>query len=81
MCRTIVTHILLAARMLITRKWKSNISPSVLEIIDLAKQNFTFENLLAHRHGNKQLFDHRWNLWTLWAKKTLTILKLLTVNR
>lgn len=38
-----ITHILLVARMLITRKWKTNLSPNVPEVIDMVKHNFAFE--------------------------------------
>ena len=67
-CRKIVTHILLAARLLIARKWKSNLSPNVSEVIDIVKQNFTYENLLAYKYGSKRIFDRQWQLWVLWAK-------------
>lgn len=55
--RRTVTHTLLSGRMLITRKWKSNLSPYVSEVIDMVKQNFAFKSLLVYRHGTKQICE------------------------
>lgn len=62
-CRGIVTHIFLAAKTFITRKWKSNLAPNISDVIEIVKCNYAFESILAYRHGNKRLFDHYWNLW------------------
>lgn len=67
-CRRVVTHILLAARVLIARRWKINLSPNVSEVVEVVKQNYVFESLLPYRQGNKRLFDHNWSLWHAWAE-------------
>lgn len=56
-CHKIVTHILLAARLLITKQWKSNLSPNISEVIELVKQHM-YESLLTYRQGG-------WNYLTI----------------
>ena len=64
--RIVVTHILLAARLLLTRNWKSNTVPSVTEVLEVTQTNYTFESLLAGREGRRAKFDNQWKPWTEW---------------
>lgn len=44
---TIVSYFLLAARLVITRHWKSHLAPNASEVIKLVRANYLFEKLLA----------------------------------
>lgn len=45
--RSTITHLLLAARLSIKRKWKDSRPPSVIEVIDLTNPHNTYERMLA----------------------------------
>lgn len=72
--RTVITHVLLATKLLITRNWKSDNIPSLTEVTNLVQTHFTYETLLSRSKQSHTKTLTRWNPWVLWySKKELTI--------
>lgn len=65
-----VLNILLAARLLITRKWKSDIPPSITEVVDLTNLHCTYERMLASSLGCLCTYLDLWSLWLSWLSNT-----------
>lgn len=60
----VVTHILLAARNTILKKWNSQDSPNIFEVISTVHTNHTYEQLLAINSLTCNKFDEQWSFWT-----------------
>lgn len=63
--RKIVTHILLAARLNIVRKWKSQSPPTIFDMIQSVHTNFSFEMALS---PDKTSYDKLTTLWSPWKR-------------
>lgn len=64
--RTVVKHILLAARLMITRHWKLQMAPNPSEAIALVNVHFSYDHTLALWKGNVTAFDRVWKPWSIW---------------
>lgn len=67
--RTVITHILLAAKLLITRNWKSDNIPSLMEVTNLVQTHFNYETLLSCSKQSHTKTLTPWNQWVLWYSK------------
>lgn len=63
-CRSIVTHILLAARLLLARRWKSDNATNLLEAVEIVCLHYKYKAMLATKQGTRKCFDSHWQLWT-----------------
>lgn len=63
-CLSIVMHILLAARLLIARGWKSNKVPNLSEVVEIVRLHYKYEAMLATKQGTRKSFASIWQLWT-----------------
>lgn len=61
--RNLVTHILLAARLTITRKWKQSSTPDALEVFSLVDLHKRYERISAIKLNRIPQFDMSWKLW------------------
>lgn len=50
--RPMVMNILLAARLVVKTKWKSDLSPNVSEVIKQVDEGYRYEQIMAQRDGN-----------------------------
>lgn len=60
--RTLVMHILYAAHLVIARKWKSLISPSLGEVLKLV-DSYAYEKNIAYKEGRQIEFTKSWYQW------------------
>lgn len=67
--RTVVTHILITAKMIIARHWRTTLSPNPSEVMTQVNLNFQYERLLAIRKSSYAVFDRNWNCWKEWYKR------------
>lgn len=67
--RSMITHVLLATKLLITRNWKSDNIPSLTEVTNLVQTHFTYETLLSRSKQSHTKTLTRWNPWVLWYSK------------
>lgn len=63
--RTIVANILLAARLTITRLWKSTLAPNLSDVILKLNSIAHFELMLVHKNDAIAKFTKVWLAWTL----------------
>lgn len=61
---TIVSHILIAARMAITTKWKQTKAPNVADVIHRVNTNYICEKYIAGQNNSIHSFDKKWMPWT-----------------
>ena len=66
--RRTITHLLLAARLSITRKWKDPDPPSPDDAIDLLDLHNSYERILASSLGSLHKYSIQWDLWNVWFK-------------
>lgn len=45
------------------RKWKSQDSLNISEVLVVVHQNYTYERLLAINLLTKVAFEHNWEIW------------------
>lgn len=64
--RTVISHILLATRISILRKWKEITTPTLLEIIQTIQTNGSYEVLHASANGNYKKVKEQWDPWKDW---------------
>lgn len=67
-CRTIVMHILYAARLVIAHKWKSTVSPFLGEVMRLIDDSYAYEKTLALKEGKINRFNTHWSIWECFSK-------------
>lgn len=75
--RQVTVHILLATKLHLRRKWKSNTIPLIAEVVNLVHTHYTYETLLSRgsQHHSKTLA--LWNPWYKWhteEKHPVTVL-------
>lgn len=61
--RPVVTHILVAARLIIPRKGKTNVSPNISDVVNMVNPNHTFKSLLAINTYKLIEFSQLWSIW------------------
>lgn len=57
---TVVTHILLAARLFILKHWKSQWAPNVSETMSMIKTQYSFERIVALPSNVSLAFNSLW---------------------
>lgn len=60
---TLVTHILLVARFLIKKYWKTDKTPNISEVLEITQTRYVYESFLASKCGTSKKFDINWKLW------------------
>ena len=68
--RLVTTHVLLATRLLIARKWKTKDTPTLIEVIALVQSHFTYETILSRGKPTFTKMINLWNPWILWYTNT-----------
>lgn len=68
--RPIVIQILMAARLTITSKWKSNSSPNISDVTRKIDEAFKYEQIMANTQGNTNRFYKQWDPWISFRKIT-----------
>lgn len=63
MYRQLITHLLLAARTLILRNWKSTLIPNLSEAIALVNDNYSFEKAISVNNLTYHKFQKSWSAW------------------
>lgn len=61
--RSLITHILIAAKLTITSKWKSKETPLLSEVINRVKTQYTYEKFFAIKSHNIPKFNISWESW------------------
>ena len=61
--RTIVANFLTAARLTITKLWKSTLAPNLSDVVQRLNTQAHYELMLAHRKGTISKFIKNWNEW------------------
>lgn len=61
--RQVITHLLLAARTLILRNWRSTTTPNLSEAISLVNDNYLIEKSLAVNSLSYRKFQESWKCW------------------
>lgn len=69
--RIVTTHILLVTRLLITRYWKSQMSPTITEVITLVQLHYTHESILSRGKPSHLKTSNLWFPWEQWYTKRL----------
>lgn len=69
--RTLLSHILLAARLTLVRHWKDTKHPEIFEIIQITNTHGTYERLYASGMGNYLLTNKIWESWNKWYSTKL----------
>lgn len=64
--RSTITHLLLAARLSITRKWKDYSPLTASDAIDLTNLHNTYERILASSLGSLHTYTKHWAPWNFW---------------
>lgn len=64
--RTMVTHILLAARLTIVRHWKDNNPPTILETLQTTNRHSIYEKQFAYSIGTHERTNKLWSYWQKW---------------
>lgn len=49
--RQMVMQVLFAARLVLMRKWKSNLAPKAGEEVNLISETYYLEQIMAYKHG------------------------------
>lgn len=65
--REIVIPILFAACLLITWDWKSNLVPTVGEVVQLVDETYGYEQLMAYKEGGFFKCHKQWYLWEVFT--------------
>lgn len=68
--QTMVTHILIAARLTIAKKWKSADPPILKDAINLLNQHFQMEFSFAKANMSTERFNRNWQPWILDSRST-----------
>lgn len=63
--RPIVVQILMAARLIVPGKWKSELSSNINEVIKKVDEAFKYEQIMTHKEGNAPCFYKQWDPWIL----------------
>lgn len=61
--RTVVIHILIAARLTILCQWKKDVAPTLTEVILRVTVHCTYKHSYAIIHGNRDTFKRKWEVW------------------
>lgn len=61
--RTIVTHILIAARLTITKRWKTTCAPEIAEVVHRVNMHCLYERAIACNNNSLGSFNHKWDIW------------------
>lgn len=61
--RTIFMHILSAARLLIMREWRQDLTPNVFDVKLQVNLVRSYEECLAIESQSYKKFDDTWNFW------------------
>lgn len=64
--KTILTHILLATRLLLTRNWKTHNVPTILEVITLVHSHYTYELIGTRGSASHHKIQANWSQWKNW---------------
>lgn len=67
--RLITTHVLLATKLLITRRWKTTEIPCSAEVIALVQNHYTYESLLSRGKPSYSRLHELWLPWAHWYEK------------
>lgn len=59
-CSSIATHILLAARLLIARGWRSDKVSNLWETVEIVHLHYKYETMLANKQGVRKIFHSQW---------------------
>lgn len=65
--RQFTTHLFLAAKLVILRKWRSLNPPEVEEVLSTLSLHFTYEKMLASIRGHYDNFLLHWHRWITWC--------------
>lgn len=60
--RTVVIHVLLAAKSILARHWRQNLATNPSEVINLVNVYF-FDKMYSHKAATRSFFDVRWKPW------------------
>lgn len=66
-----IIHIFLAARLSITRKWKTPFPPILTEVLDLTQVHCSYEQMMASCSGRLHCSLLKWSPWNSWFLKSL----------
>lgn len=61
--RKVMIHILYAARISISAKWKSTTPPSIKEVIDRFNSQSLMERMLAYKEDRVHIYHKFWDIW------------------
>lgn len=59
----VVMHILHAARLILMRKWKTNLTPNIGEVVNLVSETYALEQIMAYKQGYLSKFFADWRIW------------------
>lgn len=61
--RPMVMQVLFAARLILMRKWKSNIAPNISEVINHNSDTYALQQIMTYKHGSLLKFHKQWSPW------------------
>lgn len=64
--RHVNIHLLLVARITMTRHWKSDHNPPFIETIDIIQTHYMYEKTMASSSGSYKQSASRWHRWVYW---------------
>lgn len=64
--RGIVTNILLAAKLILTRYWKRDLAPNPSEVVNVIQQHYGYEKSLIPYLSSFHAFEYIWGMWASW---------------
>lgn len=70
--RHVTTHILLAARLNLTRQWKSDGHPTLTQVVDIVALHFSYEITLVAHTGQATKTRTYWQPWKDWTDTAST---------
>lgn len=70
--RLVITHILLATRLLITRRWQTTLSPTLTEVITLVHSHYAYESIISKGKPSYSKIHNLWYPWSNWYSQKLT---------
>lgn len=67
--RTIATHILLSAKLVLTRHWKKQTAPIIQEVISTTHTHAVYEMMFASTQNWLPVAERQWKTWMVWYKR------------
>lgn len=72
--RLVITHMLLATRLLIARNWKTSNIPTVADVVALVQTHYTYESMMSRGNSSHSKLANLWVPWEHWYTKYVTTL-------